>query len=583
MNYSELAQIYDQLESTSKRLEKTWIISRLLQKTKEEDIDKIVLLIQGRVFPAWDDTKIGISERSVIKAISVTTGSTVDQVEKAWKKIGDLGRVCEELVSKKSQVTLFSKELTVDKVFTNIKSLANMEGAGSVDLKVKTISELLTSAKPIEARYVVRTILEDLRVGVGSGSIRDALTWAFFEKEANIHYNEIEKSITPENREEYNRLTGLVQRAFDFKADFAEVAKLIKSKGEKAFEEMNLEVGKPVNVMLYQKAKNLENAFERVGKPCALEYKYDGFRVLMHKEGNKVKVFTRRLEEVTNQFPEIAKAVLEQISAQNCILDGEAVGYDPKTYKYRPFQEVSQRIKRKYDIDKLAKELPVEVHVFDILLLDGKDMLQESYINRRRVISEILKPKVHHLVLAKQIITSDLQEAQKFYEAALKDGQEGIMAKNLDGIYQPGNRVGFGVKVKPVMESLDLAIVGAEWGTGKRSGWLTSFILACRDGSKFLEIGRVGTGLKELEEEGVSFEELTNLIKPNIIGEDGKLVKVKPDIVIEIHYEEIQKSPTYSSGYALRFPRFIRLRHDKPLSEVSNLELVEELYYNQHG
>jgi DNA ligase-1 len=592
MKYSELASIYEALEKTSKRLEKTYIISQFLKKVKEDDIDKIILLIQGRLFPLWDETKIGVSDRLVIKAISLATGTAPDKVENEWKKIGDLGMVAEKLVQKKSQATLFSKELTSQKVFDNLRKLPGLEGAGSVDQKVQMIAELLSSAKPLEARYVIRTVLEDLRVGVGTGSLRDALVWAFFDKKVNVNYDAEEKAIKPDNREEYNRLVSEVQQAFDLKADFGEVAKMIIKHGEKGFKEFGLEAGSPINVMLYQKAKNLAEAFERVGKPCALEYKYDGFRMQIHKKAGEkagkqaekegeIKIFTRRLDEVTRQFPEVVEFIKKFIDAKEFIIDSEAVGFDPKTGKYLPFQSMSQRIRRKYEIDKMSKDFPVEVNVFDIMQHEGRSLLKEPFINRRKILEKIITPHSKKLVLAKQIITDDLKTAEKFYEEALKVGEEGVMAKNLEGEYKPGSRVGFGVKVKPVMESLDLAIVGAEWGTGKRSGWLTSYILACRKGDKFLEIGKVGTGVKELEEEGVSFEELTQLLKPLIFDEEGKVVRLKPKIVIEVNYEEIQKSPTYGSGYALRFPRFVRLRDDKPLSEVSDIDFVEELYLQQ--
>jgi DNA ligase-1 len=581
MKYSELAEIYESLEKTSKRLEKTYIISKLLKKTHEDDIDKIVLLIQGRLFPLWDETKIGVSDRLVIKAISIATGSSPEKVEDEWKKIGDLGLVAEKLVQKKSQVTLFSKELTAEKVFDNLRKLPGQEGAGSVDQKVKIIAELLSSAKPLEARYVIRTVLEDLRVGVGSGSMRDALVWAFFDKKININYDDKEKAINPDNREEYNRLVEAVQHAFDLKADYGEVAKMMMKKGEKAFGELVLEPGTPINVMLYPKSKNLSDALDTVGKPCALEYKYDGFRMQIHKKAGTIKIFTRRLDEVTRQFPEVVDYVKKFVDAKEFILDSEAVGYEPKTGNYLPFQSISQRIKRKYDIDKMAKEFPIEVNVFDIILFEGKSLLKEPFINRRKILEKIITPHVKKLVLAKQIITDNLKEAEEFYKQALKAGEEGVMAKNLQGYYQPGRRVGYGVKVKPVMESLDLVIVGAEWGTGKRSGWLTSYVLACRKADKFLEIGKVGTGIKELEEQGVSFEELTKKLKPLIVSEEGKIVRIKPEVIIEINFEEIQKSPSYSSGYALRFPRFVRLRDDKALSDVSDLKLVEELYYGQ--
>ena len=581
MRYSELASIYEALEKTSKRLEKTFIISKLFKKTKEEDIDKIVLLIQGKLFPLWNETKLGVSDRLVIKAISVATGISPAKIEEEWKKLGDLGLVAEKLVTKKSQATLFSKELTTEKVFNNLRKLPTLEGAGSVDQKIKIVAELLSSAKPLEARYVVRTVLEDLRVGVGSGSIRDALVWAFFDKKVRVHYDEKEKTISPDNREEYNKLVDAVQHGFDLKADYGEVARMILKKGEKAFGELTLESGSPINVMLYQKAKDLKEAFERVGKPCALEYKYDGFRMQIHKKGNIIKIFTRRLDEVTKQFPEVIEYVKKFVNAKEFILDSEAVGFNPKTGKYLPFQAMSQRIKRKYDIDKMAKDFPVEVNVFDIMSYHGKNLLKEPFNKRRKILEKIITPHKKKLVLAKQIITDDLKKAQIFYKEALKVGEEGVMAKNLEGIYKPGSRVGYGVKVKPVMESLDLVIVGAEWGTGKRSGWLTSYVLACRKGDKFLEIGKVGTGIKELEEQGVSFKELTMKLNPLIISEEGKTVRIKPEIIIEVKYEEIQKSPTYDSGYALRFPRFVRLREDKALSDVSDISLVEDLYKGQ--
>src|SRR4030042_6947873 len=336
MKYSELAAIYEAWENTSKRLEKTYIISKFLKKTKEDDIDKIVLLIQGRLFPLWDETKIGVSDRLVIKAISVATGASAEKVEDEWKRLGDLGLVAEKLVEKKSQATLFSKELTVDKVFDNLRKLPSLEGGGSVDQKIKLIAELLSNAKPLEARYVVRTVLEDLRVGVGAGSRRDALVWAFFDNKVKVNYDDKEKAINPDNREEYNRLIDAVQHAFDLKADYGEVAKMIMKKGEKAFGELTMDAGSPINVMLYQKAKNLEEAFERVGKPCAIEFKYDGFRMQLHKKGKEIKIFTRRLDEVTKQFPEVVEYVKKGVNAKKSILDSEAVGYDPKSGKYLP-------------------------------------------------------------------------------------------------------------------------------------------------------------------------------------------------------------------------------------------------------
>ncbi|PIN86807.1 DNA ligase [Candidatus Woesearchaeota archaeon CG10_big_fil_rev_8_21_14_0_10_44_13] len=583
MRYIELANVYQALESTTKRLEKTHIISEFLKKTDVKDMECIVLLLQGRVFADWDETKIGVASRMVLKAINVATGMSIEDAESEWKRIGDLGNVTQKLVEKKKQKTLFSGELTIKKVFDNIRALATLEGQGSVDRKIQLIAELLASAKPIEARYVIRTVLEDLRVGVASGTLRDAIVWAFFGKEAKLNYNPKEKSIEPEDRERYNRISEAVQNAYDVCNDFGRVAEAAKAKGLKGLELIGLGVGNPIKVMLYQKAKDVADAFERVGKPAAFEYKYDGFRIQAHKKDNKVILYTRRLEEVTKQFPEVVGYVKENVKGREFILDSEAVGYDPKTGRYLPFQSISQRIKRKYDIEKMAKQFPVELNVFDIISFEGRNMMKEPFRKRRELIEKILKQAPKRIVIAKQLITSDPKAAQRFYEESLKMGEEGVMAKNLDGIYKPGSRVGYGVKIKPVMETLDLVIVGAEWGTGKRSGWMSSFVLACRDADtgEFLEIGKVGTGIKELEGSGATFEQLTELLKPLVIDEKGREVRIKPKIVLEINYEEIQKSPSYKSGYALRFPRLVKLRDDKGPDEASELEYVKELFYGQ--
>jgi DNA ligase-1 len=336
--------------------------------------------------------------------------------------------------------------------------------------------------------------------------------------------------------------------------------------------------------MHLKEAKGIENAFERVGKPAAFEYKYDGFRIQVHKKDKEIILFTRRLENVTKQFPEVVKYVKEHIKGKSFILDTEAVGFDPKTKKYLPFQSMSQRIKRKYDIDKMAKDFPVEMNVFDAVYFEGKNLMAEPFEKRRQLIEKIVKPEKRKIVVAKQLVTSDAKEADKFYNESLSQGEEGVMVKNLKGIYKPGSRVGYGVKVKPVMETLDLVVVAADWGEGKRGKWLSSYTVACRDEEtgELLEIGKVGTGFKELEtEEGVTFAQMTELLKPLIKSEKGKKVFVRPKIVIELRYEEIQKSPTYSSGYALRFPRLVKLREDKAVDEASTIAMVKELYKEQ--
>lgn len=580
MQYEKLVEVYEKLGKTTKRLEKTFIISEFLRDVKD-DIGSSVLLLRGKVYPSWDEHELGVASRLILKAINVATGISVGEIEKQWKKKGDLGLVAEKLIERKKQRTLFSSSLTVKKVFENLKRLAVLQGAGTVDKKISLIAELLTSARPLEAKYITRTVLEELRIGVGEGGMRDAIVWAFFSDEIGFTYDKEKNEIVIEERDKYNKYVDAVQRAYDLTNDLAEVVELVKQKNLKKLEDVELRVGRPIKVMLAIKVKDIEDGFERVGKPAAVEYKYDGFRMQVHKDKG-IKIFTRRLENVTNQFPEVVDFVKKHVKGKNFIIDGEAVGYDNKSKKYLPFQNVSQRIKRKYGIMELAKKMPVELNVFDVLYYEGKNLINEIFEKRRKLLKKVIGPEKFKIVLAKNIVTDNPAEVKKFFEESVKSGNEGVMFKKLDAPYKPGARVGHMVKLKGEQEGVDVVITASEWGEGKRANWLSSFTIACVDeDGNFLEIGKVGTGIKEKSEEGVSFEQLTELLKPLIISEKGKLVRVKPEVVVEVNYEEVQKSPTYKSGYALRFPRLSRIREDRSPEDVINLDEVEDLYYGQ--
>jgi len=339
-----------------------------------------------------------------------------------------------------------------------------------------------------------------------------------------------------------------------------------------------LSADKPLKVMLFPKAIDVEDAFRIVGRPAAFEFKYDGFRVMINKNKDGIKIFTRRLDNVTNQFPDVAEFVNENVSGKSFILDAEVVGYDPKTKKYEPFQAISQRIKRKYDIEMLVKKLPVEVLVFDIVYYNGESFIEKPFKQRRELIEKIVKEKEFKIGLAEQIITSDEKEAEEFYKKSLDEGQEGLMVKGLDKPYKPGARIGYAVKLKPDDSDFDLVITGAEYGTGKRAGWLTSFDVSCLDkkSNELKEIGKVSTGLKEKEEEGVSFMQLTKELQKNIEREEGRHVYVKPKVVVTVQFQNIQKSPTYSSGFALRFPRITALRVDRTKNDIATLDEIGE-------
>ncbi len=584
MDYTEIVAVYRQLEGTAKRLDKTRIIARLIEKTSVSDLPSIILLLQGQLFPPWDERKSGVASRLVIKAIALASGASAVRIEDKWRETGDLGLTAQEIIHKKQQATLYKTKLSPEKVLSNLQKLCQLEGSGAVDRKVKLMAQLLTSAEPGEALYIVRTVLEDLRIGVGDSSIRDAIVWAYFSKELGMSYDEAKNALViPEDKKaDYKKHIASVQEAYDITSDFGRIAAIIKKNGLAGLKELSLQPGRPVKVMLYQKAQGISDAFSRVGKPAAFEYKYDGFRLQLHKTEGRITLYTRRLENVTEQFPDIVSHVKRNIKAGSFILDSEAVGYDRKTGKYLPFQAISQRIKRKYDIGRMSAELPVETNVFDILFYEGKSTIKKPFKERRAIIEKIVRPEARKILLSKQITTASEDEAKSFYSESLRKGNEGVMAKNLDAGYRPGSRVGFGVKIKPVMESLDLVITGAEWGEGKRAKWLTSFTLACRDNDgNLLEVGKVSTGVKELSSQGTSYADFTGLLKPLVVAQKGRSVRLKPRVIIEVNYEEIQKSPSYSSGYALRFPRFIRLREDRSREDIDSLSTIEGLYKGQ--
>ena len=524
MQYSKLVEIYEKLESTTKRLHHVYIISEFLKNVSVEELGTTILLLEGRIFPRWDEREIGMASKMMLKAIGVASGESKERINKEWKKTGDLGTVSYNLIKKKKQHTLGSHELTVKKVLKNLRKLATIEGQGSVDKKISLVAELLTSAKPNEAKYIVRTILNDMRIGVGEGSIRDAIVWAFFGKELKVHYNKEENNIEIEDREKYNQYIDALQRAYDITNDFATVAEAAKKQGLKGLGEMIMSVGIPLKVMLAIKVDDIEEGFERCGKPAEFEFKYDGMRMQIHKNDNEIKIFTRRLENVTNQFPEVVDCVKKYVKENKVILDSEAVGFDKKTGKYLPFQNISRRIKRKYDIEKMSEQFPVEVNVFDIINYKGKSVINEPFEERKKIIDKIIKNVSKKIKVAKSIVTSNKKEVQDFHKEAVDSGNEGLMIKKLDAPYKPGARVGFMCKLKETKENLDLVVVKAEWGEGKRSRWLSSYTLACRDKDKFVEVGKASTGLKEKREEGLSFAEMTDLLKPLIKKEEGKEV-----------------------------------------------------------
>jgi len=563
MRYSILADIYEELESTTKKLKKTDIIAGLLKKTSADELFRVVMLLSGTVYPPWEGEELGVAYQIMIKAISKATGISLEHVNEKYKKSGDLGLTAEVFAAKKTQRVLGEEPLTVKKVFENLQKLGRETGGGSQDRKLAILSELFAQATPKEARYIARTVLMELRVGVAEGLIRDAIAKAF--------------DIPVE----------IVENAWNVLPEYGEIAEIAKEKGVSGLKKVELKLGTPFIVLLAEKSPDLKTAFESY-KNLMMQYKYDGMRSLIHKKDNKVWLFTRRLEDVSAAFPEVIEYAKKYLKAKDIIVDGETLGLNAKTGKPIPFQKLSTRIKRKYDIEKAQKELPVEVNLFDIVYLNGKTLFDKPFAERWKILREHVKEIKGKFQLANTDYPKDLKEAERYYKESLAAGNEGLIVKNLDALYVPGRSVAGGwLKVKPTLENLDVVIVGGTWGTGKRAGTVGSLILGIRDSStgKFLEIGMLGTGIKEKKtaETDTTLIEMTKMLKPLITSEKGNTIKVKPKIVIEVAYEEIQKSPTYESGYALRFPRFIRLRPEKSIHEADDLNRVKKIYDMQKG
>ncbi|MEK6914949.1 MAG: ATP-dependent DNA ligase [Nanoarchaeota archaeon] len=551
MHYSNFVELYEKIAFTTKKLEKIKIISDFLPSLKGNE--EYVYLLRGKVFPDFDSKELGVSTQIVIRALSVASGFSGAEILSRFKEIGDLGDVAVSLLKKKRQHSLFSKRLSVSHVIESIKKISSVGGEGSIEGKISIISELLIEAHEKEACYIVRTLLGDLRIGVADAVLVDSILRAFF----------------PEDKEMINK----VQKAYDLTNDFAQILRFAFS-GKEQFEHISLVPGRALNVMLATKVYDIKEAFDVCGRPAAFEHKYDGFRIIVSSDGKNIKLFTRRLEDVTAQFPEVVESVSKHVHAKSFILDTEAVGFESKTGRYLPFEAISQRIKRKYGISELASKMPVELKVFDVLYLDGENKLDFPFAERRKILEKIVDSVSWKISPSTQIVTDSEKEVEKFYKDALRIGEEGIMVKSINSPYVSGRYVGNMAKLKPNVADLDLVIVGGEYGTGKRVGGLTSFIVACRKGEDLLEVGRVSSGLKEKSSEGTTYMEIDSLLQPLIIKEEENIVYVKPLIVVSVTYQNIQPSPTYSSGFALRFPRITHYRPERGIRDIATVEEI---------
>lgn len=549
MKYAELADLYRRLEKTTLKTLKTKFVADFLKKTPDELLEIVPYLILGKVFPDWDERELGVGEKLLIKAVSMATGVPEKEIEDSVRDTGDLGESVALAIKKKKQKSFFSQPLTIKRVYDTFVKIAEAQGEGSQDRKMKYLANLFMDAEPEEAKYIARTVLGTMRTGVAEGILRDAIAEAFKVR------------------------AELVERAYMLTSDFGYVAKIAKLEGNEGLSRVKIQVGKPIRPMLAQNAASVKDALIEMGGEAAFEIKYDGARVQVHKDGSRVVIYSRRLENVTKSVPEVVEAIKQALKPEKVIVEGELVAVG-EGGRPRPFQYVLRRFRRKYNIEEMTEKIPLELNLFDVVFVDGESLIETKFIDRRKKLEEIVEQS-EKIKLAEQLITKKVEEAEAFYKRALELGHEGLMAKRLDAIYEPGNRGKKWLKIKPTMENLDLVIIGAEWGEGRRAHLLGSFLIAAYDphSGEFVPVGKVGSGFTDED-----LVEFTKMLKPYIVKQEGKFVEIEPKFVIEVTYQEIQKSPKYKSGFALRFPRYVALREDKSPEEADTIERVAELY-----
>ncbi|MFC6732800.1 MULTISPECIES: ATP-dependent DNA ligase LigA [unclassified Haladaptatus] len=521
-----------------------------LFRDADTDLDTIARFVQGRVFPAHDSTTLDIGPRLLYEAIARAAGQNVSagDVEDRLADLGEIGAVAASYNFGGQQgLAAFgtggTQALTVAEVDEELRRVAAADGSGSQDRKLDILFGLFNRTDPEEARYLARLVLSEMRIGVGEGSVRDAIAQAFdLETEA-------------------------VERALQVSNDYGLVAVTARDEGADGLAEMTLEIGRPVQAMLAQ-AGTVADALDSWDE-AAVEVKFDGARVQIHSDGEDVSIFSRNMEDVTDPLPETVEFVREHLDAP-AILDGEvvAIGDDGRPL---PFQEVLKRFRRKHDVARAREEVELSLYAFDCLHADGDDLLESPLTERHSRLIDLLDEGVSELW-----VTGDADEIAEIEADALEDGHEGIMLKNPDSTYSPGRRGKNWLKRKPDVETLDLVVTGAEWGEGRRAKFLGTFLLSARTDDGFETIGKVATGITDEQ-----LAELSELLEPLIETQQGQKVTLQPKVVFEVGYEEIQTSPTYSSGYALRFPRFLSVREDKTVNDADSLERVERLAGSQ--
>ena len=579
MDFADIAQMFDRLEATSARLEMTSILADFFKTVPAEELRDLVYIVQGKLHPDFYQIEFGMADRLILRAIAFTSGTPDSKVEELWLKEGDPGTVAEMLIGKKKQMTLFSEPLTFARVIKGLSQIETAEGKDSQELKMKILSNMLHDSGPIEARYLCRIVTGRMRLGASTMTILDALALTF---------------ATKENRPE-------IERAFNITCDIGLVAEELAKDGMAGIEDIHVKVGNPIKVMLAERLPSIPEVVEKMGGECAIEYKYDGIRAQVHIGKDSVKIFSRRLEDLTGNFPDIAQSLREHFKGEETIIEGECVAVDAETGFMQSFQEVTHR-RRKHGMDDAVKRYPVRIFMFDMLYVNGKDMTLLPYLQRREAIKEWFDIS-DNIQMSNMKVVHSIEEAEEFFDDAIGARCEGMMAKSIsdESIYRAGSRGFLWIKYKKdyhanLTDSFDLVVVGAFYGMGKRAGRYGALLMASYDPEteRYGTVCKLGTGFDD-----AFLDNMPNLLDKYKVASKPASVDAKmipdvwfdPAVVLEVVGAEISVSPIHTAamdvvkegaGIGIRFPRFTgRVRTDKSPEQSTSVMEITEMYEMQ--
>ena len=578
MEFSIIAEIFERMESTTKRIELTNLLVELLKKTPKKIIPNAVYLLQGIIRPNFEGVELGVAEKLAIRAISKSSGLSIKKIEDDYKKCGDLGLTASNILKLKTQTTFTAEKITLERVYETLFRIAKLVGKGSQDLKMKYISSLLNDATPLEAKFVLKILLGTLRLGIAENTIMDALAIAFTGKK--------------ENKEQ-------IENAYNVSSDLGKVSLLIATDGIDEIKKFKISLFSPIRPMLADRVKSEKEAIKKMSEIFAAEYKLDGERVQIHKQANEVVLFSRRLENITQYYPDIVENVKKSLSVNEGVFEAEIVPVNENTGEFLPFQELMHR-RRKYKLEKAISQYPITVNFFDVLYFDKKDCLNLEYSERRKILEKLVNED-DFSKLVPMLLVKNENEIEDFLENSINSGCEGLMLKALGAPYRAGTRGSNWLKLKreyrnELGDSLDLIVIGAYFGRGRRTGLYGTLLLGTYNPDKdnFPSVCKVGTGFTD-ESLDQLYQILSNKItlKKNsrVVSEMEADVWFEPELVLEIVASEITLSPIHKtglnlirkgSGFALRFPKFTgKIRYEKAVEDASTDEEVLTLYKGQ--